>query len=74
MMMMMLMMMMMMIMMMKMMMMMASLAYGWRPPRGGTRRFRIGADVDELWQTVQLGPFSESQAQQLQAAVLHSLF
>ena len=35
-------------------------------------RFRIGADVDDLWQTVQPGPSSESQAQQLQAAVLIS--
>ena len=37
-----------------------------------SRRFRVGADVDDLWQTVQPGPFSESQAQQLQAAALIS--
>ena len=29
-------------------------------------------DVDNMWQTVQPGPFSGSQAQQLQAAVLIS--
>ena len=29
------------------------------------QRFRIRADVDDLWQTVQPGPFSEKQAQWL---------
>ena len=28
-----------------------------------SQRIRIGADVDDLWQTVQPGPFSENQAQ-----------
>ena len=30
-----------------------------------SQRFRIRADVDELWQTVQPGSFSEKQAQWL---------
>ena len=30
-----------------------------------SQRFRIRADVDDLWQTVQPGPFSEKQAQWL---------
>ena len=30
-----------------------------------SQRFRSRADVDDLWQTVQLGPFREKQAQWL---------
>ena len=63
------------------------LAHGWAPPLRGERAQRDtalnliaitfteiqnGVDVDDLWQTVQPGPFSENQAQQLQAAVLIS--
>ena len=52
---------MMMMVMMMMMIMMMMLARGWRPPRGGkssqrdtalkliSQRFRIRADVDDLW-------------------------
>ena len=29
------------------------------------QRFRLKADVDDLWQTVQRGPFSEKQTQWL---------
>ena len=63
------------------------LAHGWRPPRGGKRaqrdsalklivihfaKFQNWGRCDDLWQTVQPGPLSESQAQQLQAAALIS--
>ena len=69
-----------MMMMMVMMMMMMMLAHSWRPPCGSkwaqgdtapklivihSQRFRIGAGVDDLWQTVQPGPISEKQAQWL---------
>ena len=62
-------------------------SYSWRPPRGDEQAqrntalmlivirsliFRIGADVDGLWQTIQPDPFNEYQAQQFQAAVLIS--
>ena len=58
---------------------------GWRTPHGGKRTQREAAfklisihfveiqnwgDADDLWQTS--GPFSDSQARQLQAAVLIS--
>ena len=33
---------------------------------------QVGVDVDNLWQTIQPGPFSKNQADQLQAAVLLS--